>query len=271
MRTLTPEELQEYANQYQVSVDLAQRDYVACRVAHAICSDDSVAKGLVFKGGFVLRLGHGSPRTSKDIDGTIGTKKQAVDPDRLQRVVRSGCRDLWLRFSLARVEGSDSLDFGILDYAGPLGPGKLALEFSLREDLLLPRGELVIDAFDIPAFKAPVMALPEMVAEKWRCLIQRAPRRPGDPYDLWFLWTDVRHRTQVSPEDELRPDVIKWAVPKKITLDRAEARTAVADALAQYRPAWRSHFGVDLPDGSPSFEEIANAVQEAARAWTPWS
>lgn len=34
MRTLTPEELQDFAEKYGIALDLAQRDYVACRVAH---------------------------------------------------------------------------------------------------------------------------------------------------------------------------------------------------------------------------------------------
>ena len=61
MRTLSAEELLEHAEQYGLKDGLAQRDYVAVRVAHAIASDPSVASVIAIKGGFALRYGYGSP------------------------------------------------------------------------------------------------------------------------------------------------------------------------------------------------------------------
>jgi hypothetical protein len=43
MRSLLPEELAEYAAKYGLTPDVAQRDYVAIRVAHAIASDQGSA------------------------------------------------------------------------------------------------------------------------------------------------------------------------------------------------------------------------------------
>jgi predicted nucleotidyltransferase component of viral defense system len=210
MRDLLPEELTEYATRYGIAADVAQRDYVAVRVAHAIASDETLSSQVALKGGFALRYGYGSARTSKDIDGTIGTHHAALDPKRLQRTVRGQCADLDLRFDPRDpAVGVDSLDFGNLEYKGPLGPGFLTLEMSFREDLSLPARPLLIDAFGIPAFTVRALAIDEMIAEKWRCLVQRSPRRPGDPYDLWFLWTDFRNRPPRTAADAIDPEAVR--------------------------------------------------------------
>lgn len=271
MRALTAEELQDLAETYGIAIDLAQRDYVACRVAHAIASDTTIADTIAFKGGFVLRIGHASPRASKDIDGTLGTKKQNLEPARLQRTVRNGCHDLGIRFTpRTAIAGADSLDFGEIRYRGPVGAGRLALELSLREDWIMPRRRLRIDAYGIPPFEVWSMALPEIVAEKWRCLVQRSPRRPGDPYDLWFLWSVVRDRTEAAPEDALVPDTIRRLVPQKVALGRTESARVFREALAGYRPGWEGARGDAIPTDSPRFDDVAEAIEVAARAWTTW-
>ncbi len=271
MRTLTSEELQDFAEAYGIAIDLAQRDYVACRVAHAIASDQTVADTIAFKGGFVLRIGHASPRASKDIDGTLGTKKQKLEPARLQRTVRNGCRDIGIRFTpRIAIAGADSLDFGEIGYQGPVGAGRLALELSLREDWIMPRRRLPINEYGIPPFEVWSMALPEIVAEKWRCLVQRSPRRPGDPYDLWFLWTVVRGRTEAAPEDALVPDTIRRLVRRKVALGRTGSARVLREALASYRPGGEGARGDAIPAASPRFDEVAEAVEAAAREWTTW-
>lgn len=268
MRTLLPEELAEYAETYGITADIAQRDYVAVRVAHAISSDAAVGAAVALKGGFVLRYGYGSARTSKDIDGTIGTRHSALDPKRLQRIVRGQCSDLALKFDPRDPEvGVDSLDFGNLEYTGPLGPGFLTLEMSYREDLLVAPRRLEIGAFGVPTFTVRALAIDEMVAEKWRCLVQRSPRRPGDPYDLWFLWSDFRHRPRTA-DDIIDSSAVRDLVPRKVTLHDGHA--SLVDALSAYRPVWPAAIGDSLPADGPGFGEVETAVMEAARDWTPW-
>lgn len=271
MRTLTAEELEDFAEEYEVPIDLAQRDYVACRIAQAVASDPTVADVIAFKGGFVLRIGHASPRTSKDIDGTLGTRKQNLYPSRLQRGVRNKCHDLSLKFGIrAATAGTDTLDFGQIEYVGPVGRGRLALELSLREDWIMPRRRMTIAAYGILAFEVWAMALPEIVAEKWRCLVQRSPRRPGDPYDLWFLWTEVRGRPASAPEDHLVATTIRGLVPHKVALSKSEAAETLRSALAAYRPGWEGARGEAIPADSPKFDEVEKAVMAAAREWTAW-
>jgi hypothetical protein len=269
MRTLLPEELAEYAAEYELTGPVAQRDYVAVRVAHALASDAGVGESIALKGGFVLRYGYGSPRSSKDIDGTIGTRHAALDPDRLQRVVRNQCRDLSLRFNPRTAEVRvDTLDFGNIEYVGPLGSGFLALEMSYREDLVLPARRLEVDAFGVPRFSARAVALDEMIAEKWRCLVQRSPRRPGDPYDLWFLWSVFRHQKPRSADDIIDASRVTSLVPRKVELPGG--RAAMTELLDQYQRGWPAAIGDVLPAGTPGFSVIRATVLEAAREWTPW-
>jgi predicted nucleotidyltransferase component of viral defense system len=269
MDTLLPEELTEYATEYGIAADVAQRDYVAVRVAHAIAGDSALAGQVALKGGFVLRYGYGSGRTSKDIDGTIGTRHAALDSKRLQRTVRGQCADLDLRFDPRNPEiGVDSLDFGNLEYTGPLGPGFLTLEMSFREDLIVPARPLKIDAFGVPSFTVRALAVDEMIAEKWRCLVQRSPRRPGDPYDLWFLWADFRTRPPRTADDIIDSNRVRRLVPRKVDLHDGSAE--VAAALQGYARVWPAAVGEVLPSDAPGFAEVERAVLEAAREWTPW-
>ena len=266
MRTLTPEELTDYAERYGLTAPLAQRDYVAVRVAHAIASDDTVMNSLAMKGGFVLRFGYGSPRTSKDLDGTIGTRHSNVDPVRVQRLVRNQCQDISLRMG-AFTTGVDSLDFGDISYSGPLGNGHLSLEMSFREDLVLPARALTIDAFGVAPFKVRAIALNEMIAEKWRCLVERRTK-PGDPYDLWYLWSEVRTRKPMTADDLVDPAEVRRLVPRKTSF--AGGLAGVGAALENYRRGWPAAIGDPLPTNAPKFSEVEAAVLEAARAWTPW-
>lgn len=269
MRSLLPEELAEYAEVYDLSAAVAQRDYVAVRVAHAIASDAAIGEVIAIKGGFALRYGYGSARTSKDIDGTIGTRHAALDPKRLQRVVRNQCADLQVSFDPKNPEiGVDTLDFGRLNYVGPFGEGVLSLEMSYREDLLCPPRRLEIDAFRVPLFSIRAMSIEEMIAEKWRCLVQRSPRRPGDLYDLWFLWEDFSRRPPRNADDLIDASEVRALVPQKVDLH--DPRSILLRALDQYEPVWPAALGRDVPADAPTFGQVRKSVIEAARTWTPW-
>ncbi len=158
MQTLSAEELNDYADEYGLDAALAQRDYVAVRIAHAIASDPAV-------GG--------------------------------------------------------------------------------------------------------VIAVNEMIAEKWRCLVQRSPKRPGDPYDLWFLWTDFAKRKPRTHDDVTDGAEVRRLVPQKVEIHDGWA--VLVERLDQYKPVWAAAIGKTLPLGAPPFPEVRKAVLEAARAWTPWA
>ena len=267
MRPLEREELEEYADAYDVAPAIAQRDYAACRVAHAIASDASLASSLAFKGGFVLRNGYHSERASKDMDATVGRRRETVDASRLKNTVQRRCSDLHLRFERGPATiGVDSVDLGPISYRGPLSEAKILLELSRREHWIRDPVTIEIDRFGIPPFTIQALMLEEMIAEKWRCLLQRAPRRPGDPYDIWYLWT--QSRASAAPAlFVVDAGLVCELVPQKI--DGGDLR-AVATSLDEYRPTWENARGDVLPESAPSFEEVADAVTQAARRWTSW-
>jgi hypothetical protein len=268
VRLLTPEELDAFSAEYDLPPAIAERDYVACRVAHAITEDAEMHDAVAFKGGFILRNGYGSERTSKDIDTTIGRRMESLDPERLRRIIRGRCSDLAIRFPRTKpVRGVDSLDLGAFYYAGPFGGGKLVLEMSRREDWIEPLVDLTIDRFGIPAFQIACLAPEELIAEKWRCLIQRAPRRFGDPYDLWFLWTVVNERGLGPTWSGIRPDLVRELVPQKV---KGGTTSSMLQALESYRTGWARAKGNVIPETAPDFGTVARAVQEAAAKWTPW-
>jgi uncharacterized protein len=269
MRILEREDLQRYAEEYGMPLTDAERDYVACCIASAIAMDDSVWKAIAFKGGFVLRYGYDSSRTSKDIDTTVGRKTETLSVEALQLIIKRKCAQLKIRFNTpAEPIKKKSIDLGPIGYTGPVGGrGELLLELSRREDPIRPLIEVEINRFGLPPFLIQALSIEEMIAEKWRCLIERSPERPGDLFDLWYYWTDLAKRPVGTDWPGIDPSEVRLLVPRKIkqvTLPR------MMDAIESNRRGWEASRRDVIPADAPQFDEVKEAIVEAAREWTPW-
>ena len=206
----TDADLADLAEQLAVPAAELERDFLLVSVAAQLHGDFPGA--LCFKGGFVLRHVHGQTRLSQDIDATrLAPPRHKFDADDVKRSIeRAGSKLFRVRVGDPETDSARSLDFSKISYRGPLGPGKIAVEVSYREELVL---EPVIAEIGLPFFEpfaVPVMAPDEIVAEKLRTLAQR--RRPTDLSDLAFLLTtaeidDGRVRT-VFPH-KFEPGIVK--------------------------------------------------------------
>ena len=107
-----------------------------------------------------------------------------------------------------------------------------------------------------------------MIAEKWRCLVQRSPRRPGDLYDLWFYWDVLRRCAPRTADDVIDAAAVRRLVPRKVDLH--DGRAEIVAALRAYAPVWANAVGDVLPADAPGFGEVEQAVLQAIRDWTPW-
>lgn len=259
MRLPTDADLAAYADRIGVGPDVARRDYVLLRIAEAMYRDPEQHKVYVAKGAFVLHFVFGSYRTSKDIDGIVGTRHDAVDPVRLRQLILRGIGDdfeITLPRRGAKEPRADSITFAPITFSGAgLGNGSVELELSLREELVYPAvvAGIVVPEFDL-TFKVTHIDLDEQGAEKMRCLAQRA--KVPDAYDVWWLW---QHR------DELDGERIRHATTKKLTSTADHLASARARLAARER-AWDSSLDI-LPRDLPAKEDVFRACDLALAEW----
>ena len=200
----------------------------------------------------------GSPRASADIDATSGEQKR-VDVDVVAReIVRAG-----RRFAM-RLDGEPERTRGghviHLAFESLTDRGIAKFEISVREDLVFAVRDAVIDlsSVGLSVFSVPAVAEVELVAEKLRCLVQRA--QPRDLFDLRLYLVDSGWHFD--------PHELRAAVDGKLATTR----------LKRWSPeAWRAHLDEIeplweptllewvAPDRLPAFEDAVREVDRRLR------
>ena len=183
---LTRPHLAGIARREGVPLHAVERDYV-----QHVFLRHAGSGPLVFKGGTCLRIVHGSPRHSEDLDFN--------GPDRagaLAHVETAAARlaDYGMPASLRPVDSREGLQ-ARLRYEGPLfdgtdrSRGSIRIEVSLRgeaveaEPAFVPRTPYA----DVPQLVLLVTTREHLLAEKVRALLTRRAAR--DLYDVHFLLT----------------------------------------------------------------------------------
>ena len=261
VRLPTDADLAAYAERIGVDPDVARRDYVLLRIAEAMYRDPEQHKVYVAKGAFVLHFVFGSYRTSKDIDGIVGTRHDAVDPVRLRQLILRGIGDdfeIHLPRRGAKDPREESITFAPITFAGGgLGSGSVEIELSLREALVYPaiNARVFVPEFDL-LFNVTHIDLDEQAAEKMRCLAQRS--KVPDAYDVWWLW---------DRRGQLDRDRIRYATTKKLT-STADHRELATQRLNARERAWDSSLDI-LPRDLPAKEDVFRDCQLALAEWMP--
>jgi predicted nucleotidyltransferase component of viral defense system len=209
-RIHTEFDLADLAEELSIPLPELERDFLLVSIAATLETDFPGA--LCLKGGFVLRHVHGQGRLSVDIDAT------RHDPPRLKlestdvgrSITRAGGSLFRVRVAEPATDSGQSLDFDRVLYNGPVGRGRVAVEVSYREALVMSPRRVSIGPPFFDPFPVAAMAPEEMVAEKLRTLAQR--RRPTDLSDLAFLLAvvgidDVQVQ-QVVPE-KFKPGLVQ--------------------------------------------------------------
>lgn len=185
----TADDLRELAESSSVPLDILERDLLLVTIAGKLA--EAFQGSLCFKGGFVLRHVHSQLRMSKDVDATrIAPPKHKLDSGQVAKVIVSSARDLYdVRVSDPATDSGVSLDFDDVKYRGPCGGhGKVAVELSYRENIVLNPDLALIGSPFYEDFEIPVLQPQEIVAEKLRAMAQRL--RPTDLSDVAFLILD---------------------------------------------------------------------------------
>ena len=185
---LTKEQLSVLARKNGIPLFTQERDYVQVLFLSRLYEHKIP---LVFKGGTCLKLVHGSPRFSEDLDFTCLEKPKDIKP-----MFENALEELRLIGLDGKLNKEKKLKLAVsyrLRYKGPLYTGKptsmgsIRFDISLRKDMLLdPELSTVSSNYpDAPPFLASCMPIEEIFAEKIRALLKRS--KPRDIYDVWFL------------------------------------------------------------------------------------
>lgn len=249
-------DLADLAEQLAVPAAELERDFLLVSVAAQLHGDFPGA--LCFKGGFVLRHVHGQTRLSQDIDATrMAPPRHKFDADDIRRSIeRAGSKLFRVRARDPETDSARSLDFGNISYHGPLGRGKIAVEVSYREGLVLAPVPAEIGPPFFEPFDVPVMAADEIVAEKLRTLVQR--RRPTDLSDLAFLLTAV----------EIDDAQVRAIVPRKLEpgiVKQGDHEERIRESIVALRSAYNDVVPAVAPD-APPYAEASTVVLARLRS-----
>jgi len=261
MKRPTDEEIDTYCKRFDVTPDVAWRDYLQLRLAEATSRDPSLFQLCVWKGAFVMRFVLQSARGSGDLDATVGTNKDRVDPQHMYERLKKACQDLDIELPRpAEMEAGDrAVTFAPIEWRDPaFGMVSTSIDLSMREELVLPAHRRKVDLGLVPAFEVLHMDLNEQAAEKMRCLAERS--KVGDGWDVELLW---RWRAN------LHAGTIRDLVPQKLTSGKDHNARALEGVKRRYE-AWDRERGRDLPrDGGPTKDEMRDACNSAIKAWVP--
>lgn len=258
MRRPTPDEIDNYCKRFDVSVEVAWRDYLQLRLAEATSRDKALKELCVWKGAFVMRYALNSIRASGDLDATVGTNKDRIDPPQIRKRLTKACEDLGIEIPKATETepGDRSVSFEPIVWRDPelAQPVTTSIDLSMREDLTLPPIRLRIDAGLVPPFEVLHIDLHEQAAEKMRCLVERA--KVGDGMDVVLL----REHAHLSD------DLVRRVTAKKLTSGQ-DHRALARERVQQRYEAWDNQIGRELPRDSPTKDEMREACFAAIDKW----
>ena len=261
MKRPTDADLATYRDRFKVTSEVAWRDYLQLRLAEATSRDPTLFRLCVWKGAFVMRFVLQSVRGSGDLDATVGTNKDHVDPQRMYARLKKACQDLGIDLPRpSQMEaGDDAVSFRPIEWRDPaFGKVSTSIDLSMREDLILPAHRRTVDLGLVPAFDVLHIDLNEQAAEKLRCLVERS--KVGDGWDIHLLW---RWRANLDAA------VIRELIPRKLTSGKDHRLFALAGIDRRYE-VWDREIGRSLPqDDAPTKSEMREACREAINAWMP--
>ncbi|MEF8874674.1 MAG: nucleotidyl transferase AbiEii/AbiGii toxin family protein [Candidatus Thermoplasmatota archaeon] len=181
---LTRTQLKEF-HEENVPLHLIELDYIQSIILkHIYLKHDS----LVFKGGTSLRKVHGLDRFSEDLDfNIIGKNAEEILMSGIKGLEKTG-----IEAELAHFDDRKDVYLAKIRYKGPLHQGTELSEGTLKIDISKHKihnktsWETILGTYpDTGTYSVKVMDLEEILAEKFRSLVQRDT--PRDLYDIWYV------------------------------------------------------------------------------------
>lgn len=243
------EEIRDLARRDQVRPEEVEKEYLQHAFLHSLAAD---VDGLVFRGGTMLRIAHGHPRYSEDLDFIrehSAEEAEASVEAALADVVHWGIRARYGEANRGKNTTIWSVSFRGPLYGSTKRDNRIKVEVGSTDDHKLPPETSIIESkyVDVPSFTLPTQDRRETTAEKVRALVERDTAR--DLYDLAFLVDQrffppkalVEAKLRWTPGDPPRPiqphskrdyerDLRDW-VPARANLPWEEAWAKVRPYL----------------------------------------
>lgn len=247
---LTRQQLADFARREGVALHVVERDYVQ----HLILRH-AAREPFAFKGGTCLRIAHGSPRYSEDLDFNA-PGADAAYAHLQEAVLRLG--DYGIRATVERRPSPGGLSARVR-FAGPLfegtdrSRGTIRMEISVRgervkvEEVFVPRTPYA----DVPQLVLRCLNLEHLFAEKVRALLVRG--QPRDLYDVHYLLG----RGARSPRALLDAKMQLYG--------RTFSARALDRGIRKAGSAWKSHLE-PLLGMLPPYDVVARDVRSGLRA-----
>jgi hypothetical protein len=245
-------ELQDAADAQGVSLEDAARDLALLSIMASLAEE--FAERIVFKGGAVLRFGHGATRTSRDADATVTRPAKAPIPaEAVMSAIAAARMGQFLTYDVPAQPATAnrySLDVDQIRFHCANVGGTLDVELSFREELVLEAIPLPVGRPNFDPFNIHTMRPVEMAGEKLRTLAQR--QRGTDLADCVLL-----HRLAV---DDLHHLPRVRAEKFKLVRDGFSS-----DEMYQRVEALRSQYERDVRPVDPSAPDYETARSAALR------
>ena len=254
---LTRHAVTRRADQDGVDAAVVERDYVLAHIVAQLHRARPTDGGsLIFKGGTALRFVHVADyRYSADLDFSVVAGAQAPALAALSDVLDAAKRHAALPHLELTVAATPAIA-----YTGPLGaakPRNIKLDVAIDEHVECVEQRTISPIWpDLPdPIAFDVYSLPEIAAEKLRCVIQRVQCR--DLYDVYRLVEDM----DVSLT-EIRPLFERKTLSKG--LDPSSFRDRFDDRIERYKPRWNDEIRDHLAD-TPHFTDVVRVVRRQLR------
>lgn len=246
-------------------------------VLYAFSRVRELKETFTLKGGNALKLGHGSPRASGDLDFTIKGGANSADPAEHEKALvaflelfEQGLKQAMTKYGMVlkitsakilpakkdpRHFPSFDVKVGYTD-----DPEKRFISTVVKIEISL--NEVVCEDVDVPIgdFSISVASLNDIVAEKLRSILQQIPRnrrRPRDFYDIWYF---SKHHADKIDLGKVAEYLLAKSVARNIEVSRQafeveELYTRGATGFGELEATVRS----DEP--FPTFEATAEEVR----------
>ena len=220
-----------------------------------------------FYGGTALRILHGLPRFSEDLDFTLLNNE--ISNEQIFDWFKETFEEIKeeANIPLDIIDDNEHEDGGInfyIGYVGPLGGSgnnkKVKVDISRSEKLEFEpiMRNAIVDYSDLEDYKLVCYPLEELLVEKLRCTMQRT--QPRDYYDIWYL-VEVEKMEVEYFTNEFR----NKCTSKELKPEDFHAKLDLK--LPQYKARWQKSMSDQIKD-LPDFEQVEREVIRKIKNFT---
>lgn len=210
-------EVRSFSEKLGVPALTIDKDWVLGHFLSGLFDNDYFQENLVFKGGTCLKKCYfENYRFSEDLDFTAIRIKRSKILSNLKKVIQKVESETGILFGKVEIKNQSFVDQLVayacrIQFYGADHPDSkkippqsrwqtsIKLDFTLHETICLNKEDRkIIHPYSdvLPCYYAVCYPIEEILAEKFRALLQRKYAAPRDYYDLWYIITN--HTTEIQ-------------------------------------------------------------------------